>query len=98
MNQTVTADFYTLFEQSKDTACDYFEYAKKELAGQNMKYTASDVIALAQIMAYDLRTSSILIAAQKLEGAVGDIVESIDSLGFSADMIRDIIEERGNNV
>ena len=70
MNQTVTADFGTLFNQSKDTACDYFDYARKELAGQNMKYTASDVIALAQIMAYDLRTTSILISAQKIESAI----------------------------
>ena len=70
MKHTITADFGTLFNQSKDTACDYFDYARKELAGQNMKYTASDVIALAQIMAYDLRTTSILILAQKIEGAV----------------------------
>jgi hypothetical protein len=78
MKHTITADFGTLFNQSKDTACDYFEYAKKELAGQNMKYTASDVIALAQIMAYDLRTSSILIASQKLETAIGYISESME--------------------
>ena len=78
MKHTVTADFGTLFNQSKDTACDYFDYARKELAGQNMKYTASDVIALAQIMAYDLRTSSILIASQKLETAIGYISESME--------------------
>jgi hypothetical protein len=78
MKHTITADFGTLFNQSKDTACDYFDYARKELAGQNMKYTASDVIALAQIMAYDLRTSSILIASQKLETAIGYISESME--------------------
>jgi hypothetical protein len=70
MNQTVTADFGTLLDQSKDTACDYFRYAKNHLASQNIKYTASDVIALAQIMAYDLRTTSILISAQKIENAI----------------------------
>ena len=98
MKHTITADFHTLFDQSKDTACDYFLAAKRILDKAEIGYKASDVIALAQTMAYDLRTTSILIAAQKLEGAVGDIVESIDSLYFSVDMIRDIIEERGNNV
>ena len=81
MNHTVTADFNTLFNQSKDTACDYFDYARKELAGQNIKYTASDVIALAQIMAYDLRSSDILISAQKIEGAIDMLSQSIDRLG-----------------
>ena len=81
MNHTVTADFGTLFNQSKDTACDYFNYARKELAGQNIKYTASDVIALAQIMAYDLRSSDILISAQKIEGAIDMLSQSVDRLG-----------------
>lgn len=81
MNHTVTADFNTLFNQSKDTACDYFDYARKELADQNIKYTASDVIALAQIMAYDLRSSDILISAQKIEGAIDMLSQSIDRLG-----------------
>ena len=80
MNHTVTADFNTLFNQSKDTACDYFDYARKELAGQNIKYTASDVIALAQIMAYDLRTTSILISAQKIESAIEGLQYAMQGL------------------
>ena len=80
MNHTVTADFGTLFNQSKDTACDYFNYARKELAGQNIKYTASDVIALAQIMAYDLRTTSILISAQKIESAIEGLQYAMQGL------------------
>ena len=81
MNQTVTADLSTLFDQSKYTACDYFKYAKNHLASQNIKYTASDVIALAQIMAYDLRSSGMLVSAQKIEAAIDMLSQSVDRLG-----------------
>jgi hypothetical protein len=97
MNHTITASFDTLLSQSKSTAEDYFDSAKRVLDGAEIGYTSSDVIALAQIMAYDLRTSSMLVAAQKIENAieisVNGIVESIDNVQFSADMIRDAIEE-----
>jgi hypothetical protein len=83
MNHNVTADFGTLVEQSKDIACDYFRYAKNHLASQNIRYSASDAIALAQIMAYDLRTTSILISAQKIESAIEMLSGSVDGLSHA---------------
>jgi predicted nucleotide-binding protein len=98
MNQTVTASFTELFQQSRSTAEEYFLYAKSVLVESGMKHTAADVIALAQIMAYDFRTSSMLIAAQKIAGvietSVSEVAENIDGVEFSIDMLRDIIESR----
>ena len=48
MKHTITADFHTLFDQSKDTACDYFLAAKRILDNAEIGYKASDVIALAR--------------------------------------------------
>jgi hypothetical protein len=101
MNHTITADLSTLFDQSKNTACNYFMVAKGILINSDIDYTAADVIALAKIMAYDLRTSYILIAAQKIAGvietSVSEVAEGIDDIRFSMDMYRELIEEREVN-
>jgi len=44
MNQTVTASFTELFQQSRSTAEEYFLYAKSVLVESGMKHTASDVM------------------------------------------------------
>ena len=45
---------------------------------EDIKYSAADVIALAQVMAYDLRTTSILISAQKIESAIQELAMAYD--------------------
>ncbi|NQW78770.1 MAG: hypothetical protein HQ449_05595 [Chitinophagaceae bacterium] len=70
MSENVEAGWETLYSQSKTTAEDYFFFARALLEKEDIKYSAADVIALAQVMAYDLRTTAILVSAQKIKAAI----------------------------
>jgi hypothetical protein len=70
MKHDVDANWDILFKQSKTSIEEYFLYAKKILEMGEVEYKASDVIALANIMAYDLRTTSILVASQNIRDAI----------------------------
>ena len=78
MSETIEAGWETLYSQSKTTAEDYFFFARALLEKEDIKYSAADVIALAQVMAYDLRTTSILISAQKIESAIQELAMAYD--------------------
>jgi hypothetical protein len=78
MSEHIEASWDTLYSQSKTTAKDYFRYARDLLEKEDIKYSAADVIALAQVMAYDLRTTSILISAQKIESAILELAMAYD--------------------
>jgi hypothetical protein len=78
MSEHIQASWDTLYSQSKSTAEDYFFYARNLLDKEDIKYSAADVIALAQVMAYDLRTTSILISAQKIESAIQELAMAYD--------------------
>ena len=78
MSETIEASWDTLYSHSKTTAEDYFFFARALLEKEDIKYSAADVIALAQVMAYDLRTTSILISAQKIESAIQELAMAYD--------------------
>ena len=78
MSETIEAGWDTLYSQSKTTAEDYFSYARNLLEKEDIKYSAADVIALAQVMAYDLRTTAIIISAQKIESAIQELALAYD--------------------
>jgi len=77
MKQDVNADWDTLFNQSKFSAEDFFSYAKKILDIEEVEYKTSDVIALVNIMAYDLRTTSILVASQNIRDAILELSQTM---------------------
>jgi len=77
MIHDVEANWDTLFGQSKSSAGDYFLYAKKILDMEEIEYKTSDVIALANIMAYDLRTTSILVASQNIRNAILELSQTM---------------------
>ena len=78
MSETIEAGWDTLYSQSKTTAEDYFSYAINLLDKEDIKYSTADVIALAQVMAYDLRTTAILVSAQKIESAIKELALAYD--------------------
>jgi hypothetical protein len=78
MSEHIEASWDTLYSQSKTTAKDYFFVARALLEKEDIKYSAADVIALAQVMAYDLRTTAILISAQKIESAIQELAMAYD--------------------
>lgn len=75
MTYRIEAGWDILLSQSKSTAQDYFWTAERTLRDSELKYTAADVIALAQVMADDFRSTSISIAAQKLCDTLLDIAD-----------------------
>jgi hypothetical protein len=77
MKHDVNADWDTLFKQSKGSIEEYFLYAKKILEMGKVEYKTSDVIALANIMAYDLRTTSILVASQNIRDAILEVSQTM---------------------
>jgi hypothetical protein len=85
----IKADWDTLFEQSKNSGGQYFASARQILEGSELDYTAADVVALAQVMMYDFRTSSIGVAAQKIN-------EAITAVGWGLDNISEVMRE-GND-
>ena len=96
MTHEISADWSALMQQAKHTAEDYFVSARGILANSGLEYTASDVIALAKVMADDFHTASISVAGQKISEALvgvgGEIdyltervTESIDGVGMSID-------------
>lgn len=66
MTHRIEANWDTLLMQAKTTGQDYFWAAQRTLEASEMEYTAADVVALAQVMSDDFRTSSMGVAAQKL--------------------------------
>ena len=85
----IKADWDLLFEQSKGSVGQYFYSARQMLDSSELDYTAKDVIALAQVMMYDFRTSSIGVAAQKIN-------EAITAVGWGLDNISDVMRERSD--
>jgi hypothetical protein len=90
MTHEITASWDTLLDQSMQTGEDYYWRASRVLAKQDEKYTQADVIALAQIMAYDFRTTSIGVAAQKIS-------DGLASVEFSIDALTDCLKEKDQN-
>ena len=82
----IKADWDTLFEQSKNSGGQYFASARQILDGSGLDYTAADVVALAQVMMYDFRTSSIGVAAQKINEAIVAVAWGLDNI---SDVVRD---------
>ena len=82
----IKADWDTLFEQSKNSGGQYFASARQILDGSGLDYTAADVVALAQVMMYDFHTSSIGVAAQKINEAVTAVAWGLDNI---SDVVRD---------
>jgi hypothetical protein len=80
MSHDIIASWDTLLNQSMQTGEDYYWRASRVLAKQDNPYTQADVIALAQIMAYDFRTTSIGVAAQKISEGLTTIAWSVDAL------------------
>lgn len=78
MTEHIEAGWDTLYSQSKTTAEEYFFVALALLEKRDMEYSTADVIALAQVMAYDLRTTAILVSAQKIESAIEELAMAYD--------------------
>lgn len=64
------ASWDTLVTQAHGTADTYFHYARRTLEKSGMKFTAADVIALAQIAARDFHSACTVAAADKQADAV----------------------------
>ena len=86
MNHEIKADWNTLMQQSKDTAGDYFATAHRMLEGSDLEYTAADVVALTRVMALDLHTTSMGVAAQKISEALVGIGGDIDGFGHNVSL------------
>ena len=86
MTHDITASWSTLMQQSKDTAQDYFASAHRMLEGSGLEFTASDVVALANVMADDFHTASMGVASQKL-------CEAITTVGWGLDGVSDVMRE-----
>ena len=93
MTHEITAGWDTLMKQSKDTAWDYFGEAHRILEGSDLEYTAADVVALAKVMAYDFRTTSIGVSAQKISGALNGVCEAIGGVECGLDAIAETMME-----
>jgi hypothetical protein len=68
--QEIEASWDTLSIQAKEQASEFFNRAHVILEKSELKFTASDVIALAQTMMYDWRTSTMGVSAQKIRDAI----------------------------
>lgn len=77
MSHEISASWDTLFLQAKDSGEDYYVRARRILSSNDEPFTNADVIALAQVMAYEFRTSSIGVAAQKLTSALNDVATAL---------------------
>ena len=86
MTHEITASWNTLMQQSKDTAQDYFASAHRMLENSELEFTASDVVALAKVMADDFHTASMGVATQK-------ICEALTGIECSMDAIAEFIHE-----
>jgi hypothetical protein len=83
MTHEITASWGTLMQQSKDTAQDYFASANRMLEGSGLEFTASDVVALAKVMADDFHTASMGVATQKICEALGGVECGLDGIGVA---------------
>ena len=77
-SQEISAGWDTLQRQSKEQAIDYLHTARNALDKTGMKYTATDVIALAAIMQRDWHTSNIGVGLQKLAESVERVGQAIE--------------------
>ena len=93
MTHEIKADWDTLMRQAKHTAEDYFVSAHGILKHSGLQYNASDVIALAKVMADDFHTTSVGVAAQKISGALVGIECGLDNVGMA---INDLTVAVGN--
>jgi hypothetical protein len=73
----IEASWDTLSKQAKEQASEFFYKAQTILEKSELKFTASDVIALAQTMMYDWRTSTMGVSAQKIRDAIHEHARSV---------------------
>ena len=66
MTHEITASWDDLYEQSKESGKDYFRTALKTLKDSELEFEASDVVALAQVMASDFLASTLAVGLGKL--------------------------------
>ena len=98
MTHDIRADWDTLLRQAKLTGEDYFVSAHTTLKHSGLQYTASDVIALAKVMADDFHSASISVAGQKISEALVGIECGLDSIAENVGMaISDLTVAVGNS-
>ena len=73
--QEITADLSTIYHQSKSTAEDYLSVSSSFLKYKfdNYEDTFENSMRLAELMAYDYRTSMISIKLQEIAESLADI-------------------------
>ena len=65
MTYQITATLDTLARQAPHSAQDWARAAKETLDNMGVQYTAADICALAEVAAYDYRTSVLQIIGQR---------------------------------
>lgn len=77
MDNYITANIETLFRQSKMTAEDYFQHASRYLKDCE-EYSFDNAMRLAELMAYDFKTSMIALNIQRISESLDKISESME--------------------
>jgi hypothetical protein len=97
MADDISASWSTLLDQAGDTADTFFRRARRILEESELKYTASDVVALAAVMADDFKTSSMGVAAQRIDSALRDAshtnAEAVDSLARGVEQLAEALDK-----
>jgi len=91
--QEIEASWDTLSIQAKEQASEFFYKAQTILEKSELKFTASDVIALAQTMMYDWRTSTMGVSAQKIRDAIHEHARSVSEAIVEASPSEAVKEE-----
>lgn len=88
MNHEVTASFETLMSQSIGTAEVYLNAASQAIDKQFWDGCALQhpelVAAFMTTCALDYRSSTLLVAAQKIVAGLGDVANAIENMPFKA--------------
>ena len=84
MDNRITADLDTLFEQSKGTAKDYLSKASYIL-DECVDYhnTFENAIRLAELMAKDFNTALIALNIQRLADSISEFSEHLDGININ---------------
>lgn len=75
----ITANWDQLVDDAKRTTDNFFHRALHILRNAEVEYTTADVIALANSMGYEFRTTAIVVAAQNIEDALDRLTQTLDS-------------------
>ena len=77
--QTITASLQTLFTQSKYTAEDYLSHSCNHLDRCDFKgLKFEDYMRFAELMAYDFRSSLLLLGMQHLEDSINNVANNLE--------------------